>query len=443
MQVTSEGPIKITKGTIEAAWRRRSADRRLIIRDRDCRGLALIVNATAMRWEYSYRLRGIDLHTNKRWPNQTVTLGNPKTMSPDDARAAANAVKGQVQTGGDPAAERKAAAKAEQYKRSLTLRRLIEEYGKALQQRQKMRGDGKLSAAYVAAEVRQVQLALKSLDAEDKPVSDLTDDDVRAILDKAEGGEEGNARGRFGAVSRFMDWCRERKYVQVNPCTQISRERRPRPPRARKEYLTVDKLAVLWHAAEALREPVWRDIAQFLIAEPCRRGEAASLDWSHLNMVSAEWHQPGQVTKNGDNHRLYLHPLALDILIRRHEAAGNPRSGLVFPGPRGRGQVLNWGSLKVMLVEASGLTDWRWHDFRRSFATALGEAGVVETIADAVLNHRQAATRGGVLGVYQRASRWPEQVRAMKLWGEMLAAALEGCTANVTNLETLRAARVA
>jgi Arm DNA-binding domain len=111
MQVISEGPIKITKGTIEAAWRRRGANRRRIIRDLERRGLALIVNATAMRWEYSYRPRGIDPHTNKRWPNRTVTLGNPATVSPDDARASANELKGQVQTGGDPVPERKAAAK--------------------------------------------------------------------------------------------------------------------------------------------------------------------------------------------------------------------------------------------------------------------------------------------------------------------------------------------
>ena len=45
---------------------------------------------------------------------------------------------------------------------------------------------------------------------------------------------------------------------------------------------------------------------------------------------------------------------------------------------------------------------------------------------DAVLNHRQAATRGGVLGVYQRAQRWPEQVKAMEAWGAILAAAIEG-----------------
>jgi hypothetical protein len=63
---------------------------------------------------------------------------------------------------------------------------------------------------------------------------------------------------------------------------------------------------------------------------------------------------------------------------------------------------------------------------RRSFATALGEAGVPEPVVDAVLNHRQAATRSGVLGVYQRAARWPEQCAAMERWGSILAAAIAG-----------------
>ncbi len=76
-------------------------------------------------------------------------------------------------------------------------------------------------------------------------------------------------------------------------------------------------------------------------------------------------------------------------------------------------------------AEMAPLTGWTWHDFRRSFATALGEAGIPEAVADAILNHRQSATRGGVLGVYQRASRWPEQVNAMELWGRLLATAIE------------------
>ena len=116
-----------------------------------------------------------------------------------------------------------------------------------------------------------------------------------------------------------------------------------------------------------------------------------------------------------------------------HEATGG--KGLVFPAPRSGGAVNTFADIKTSLVEATKpkvgemvarLEGWTWHDFRRSFATALGEAGVPEAVADAILNHRQSATRGGVLGVYQRASRWPEQVKAMQLWGRLLADAIEG-----------------
>lgn len=150
------------------------------------------------------------------------------------------------------------------------------------------------------------------------------------------------------------------------------------------------------------------------------------MEWSHLDLHGADWRQPAHLTKNRDAHRLHLHPLALGILQERHKSAARPATGIVFPAPRSRRVMIAFQKLKVALSEASGVTGWTWHDFRRSFATALGEAGIPETVADAVLNHRQSATRGGVLGVYQRASRWPEQVKAMELWGRLLAAAIEG-----------------
>jgi hypothetical protein len=101
-------PTKISKATIEAAWwRRKKPGHRLIVRDKDCRGLALIINPTTMTWSYAYRSRGTDPVTGRRWPNRTITLGNPASHSPDDARAEANRIKGQAVAGVDPAAERR------------------------------------------------------------------------------------------------------------------------------------------------------------------------------------------------------------------------------------------------------------------------------------------------------------------------------------------------
>jgi integrase len=422
MRVTSESPTKITKATIDAAWRRRKPDHRLVVRDKDCRGLALIVNATSMSWSYAYRPRGVDTQTGKRWPNRTITIGNPATHSIDDARIEANRIKGKAAAGGDPAAEKKAAAEVARRKRGGTLERLAEDYGRVLSKRPKMRGAGLPSPRYVSEELTQVQAALRDMNAEAMPVSELTGLTIRGMLSASIGAA--TARHRFGALSRFLDWCQDAGHIHANPCAMIGRARRPKAPQARAHYLTPAELGRLWHATELLTEPVWRDLARFLIAIPCRRSEAARLDWPHIDIDAAEWRQPGHMTKNRDPHRLYLHSLALGVLRARHEATGG--KGLVFPAPKSGEAVDTFSDLKSVLSEASGVTGWTWHDFRRSFATALGEAGIPEAVADAILNHRQSATRGGVLGVYQRASRWPEQVKAMELWGRLLAAAIEG-----------------
>lgn len=448
MQVDSEGPTKITKATVDATWRRRKADHRLLVRDKDCRGLTLVVNSTTMRWEFAYRPRGTDPVTGRRWPNRTVTLGNPQTHSPDDARNEANRVKGQVAAGGDPAADKKTAAEVARRKRGGTVARLADDYGRAFPKRPKMRGGGLPSPRYVAEELSQLRLAIEAMDVADKAAADLGVDDVRRLL-----ALDGNNRARFGALSRFLDWCQDTGSIEVNTCALIGRPRRPKAPQARSHYLRPAEIARLWRAADGLREPVWRDLARFLIAIPCRRGEAARMEWAHVDLDAAEWRQPSHMTRNRDPHRLHLHPLALDVLKARRQAvaeeqaggdpaklvailaAGQPRSGLVFPAPVSGGVVDTFSDMKVALTEATqpkdgeqctDLDGWTWHDFRRSFATALGEAGIPETIADAVLNHRQSTTRGGVLGVYQRASRWPEQREAMELWGRLLGLALQG-----------------
>jgi integrase len=431
------------------AWRKRKPDHRLIVRDKDCRGLALIVNPTATTWSYSYRPRGSDPVTGRRWPNRAVTLGNPASLSVDDARMEANRIKGQAAVGADPSAERKARVETERRQRGATLGRLADEYAKAFTRRAKVRGAGLPSPRYVEEEMRQLKLAIAEMDAMETPAALLTDADVGRLL--AVGS---NLHARFGALFRFLDWCQDAGYVKANPCLLIARTRRPKARQPRAHFLTPAELARLWLAAGHLEEPVWRDVARFLIATPCRRGEAALLEGSHVDLATAEWRQPSHMTKNGEPHRLYLHAMALEVLQARRKAFveaqvrgvhqkvapnladGAPRSGLVFPAPVSGEVLQTFSAIKAALAAATGPQDgkegsvvldgWTWHDFRRSFATALGEAGVSETVADSILNHRQSATRGGVLGVYQRASRWPEQVRAMDLWGKLLAEAITG-----------------
>lgn len=455
MRVQSEGPVRITKGTVDAAWRRRTPGLRLMIRDAECRGLALVVNPTAMSWTYSYKPRGRDPVTGKRFPSASVTIGTPASHSPDAARLAAGRAKGAVKGGGDPAAERKAAAAARAARQARTVSRMLDLYAEALPKRARMRGKGGLvSPRHAGYELAHARAAAVTMGADALAVADVTPTHVRALL-TAEAARPATARHRLGAFSRFCDWLQEEGAIPANPCTMLSRRQRRIVVAQRVDYLAPAELARLWRAAGTLAD-VHRDLVRILIAVPCRRGEAARMDWSHLDLAGATWTIPGAHAKNRDPHRLHLHQLALATLRARWEVVGRPARGLVFPAPVSGKVVDTFTDMKARLdraaaahaqqeADAAGeppahLPAWRWHDFRRSFATALGEAGVAEAVADAVLNHRQSATRGGVLGVYQQARRWPEQKAAMVRWGEVLGAAINGTPVPAAKVVTLHAA---
>ena len=445
MKVLREGPVRIGKATIEAAWRRRAVGQRIVIGDLECRGLALVVNPTGMIWRFDYKPRGADPTTGKRFPSQSVTIGTPESHSPDDARAAAGAFKGKARAGADPAAERKAMLAEAAKRRGQTLDRLVEDYVKALPKRPKLRGNGTISPKHAAEEAARVKVAVAAMKAGGKPVTEVGATELRALL-RSDPTHPQAVRHRFGAMSRFFDWCQDEGLLQANPCTMIAKTRRPKPPQSRAHFLRPPELARLWKVAETAEglEPVHRDLIRFLIAVPCRRGEAAKMEWQHINLDAATWELAGHMTKNGDPHRLHLHPLALEILARRKKAAGDNPKGLVFPSPRARKAVDGFTKIKDALMKAApDLSGWRLHDMRRSFASALGEAGISEAVADAILNHRQSATRSGVLGVYQRASRQAEQDAAMTAWGTILAAAIENKPQpeNVAALADARAKR--
>lgn len=424
-EVVRLGPVKISKATIDGAWRGRQPLRRTIIADAECRGLALIVNAQSMAWRFEYKPRGIDAHTGKRFPSKSIVLGNPASLSPDAARDVANKHKGEAKSGGDPAEKKKAKLAEEARKRAGTLKRLLELYADALPARPKMRGgQGVLSAKAVSEEVMHTKAAVIAMGALDLPAGAIGGADIKRMLD-AQVGKAATARHRYGALSRFYDWAMDEGYVGTNPCAQVAKARRPRPPASRSTHHKLSQLGQLWFAiqtAEGLQQ-VHRDLLHFLIAVPCRRGEATRMRWEDIDLAGSTWALSGTQTKNGDPHTFYLHALALDILIRRYEEMGQPKAGLVFPAPRSGKTIDTFGKVKKSVDAALTVKlEWRVHDHRRSFVTALAEAGVHEAVLDAILNHRQSATRGGVLGVYQRAQRWPDQVQAMQTWCNLLSA---------------------
>jgi integrase len=396
---------------------------RQLLRDHAVRGFYVAVHAESVAYWFNYRPRGKD-QDGKRPGSRFIRIGDGGTHALAEARAIASELRRRVQRGEDPKHDDIEARELARHQRDaslaaarsrLTLEQRLAAYQSALEGRGMTRKHMRLESARVRHSLtpRDGGAGLASLSPEQ-----VTHDLIERVLATVPAKSRMN---HFGALDRFLRWCL--KGSDKLPATQgFDRHEKPKAPPPRQRVLRLEELAQLWRAAEGLWSPLARDVLQFLIAVPCRRSEARAMRWADVDLTAAVWSQP--TSKNTLPHQFPLNRLAQEILHRR-KAAETERP---FPFAR-------FDALMVRLREAvPSLPDWRLHDFRRSFASTLADAGVNEVLLDLTLNHAASRTRGGVLGIYQRAERWDERVRAMAAWSDHISGALGE---NVTSLRRL------
>jgi integrase len=405
MRVVSEGPIKITRSTVEAALKRRQSGQRLIIRDKECHGVALIVNSSSARWECAYRPRGVDPRTGRRWPNKTVSLGVPEDQSPDDARAAANKIKGEVLAGGDPIAERRAAtearraaeaeAEARQVEQAFTFSALIEAWTTA---RERDRRPSYLSVAKGALRRHFAEVLAR-------PASSLTTVEAVRTLDQIKATAGAVAANRALSYARAAyGWAVKRQALEANPFRGVER---PAREVARDRVLSAEEVGAIYRAAGALSGP-YSAFLRVLLLTLQRREEVAALRWDELSTDLSTWTLPAVRAKNHRQHIVHLAAPVRVILEGTKRRRGCP---YVFYADSGK-PVSAFSFAKRNLdaaisverasakYEPVALPSWTLHDFRRAGVTALADMGFPPHVADRLLNHVQGTIRG-VAATYQ------------------------------------------
>jgi integrase len=210
--------------------------------------------------------------------------------------------------------------------------------------------------------------------------------------------------------------------LEVNPASGIrdlGRERR------RTDYLRDEELAAFWRACKARSGgyAVTSAALQLLLVLIQRPGEVYQMRWEEIR---GEWWQiPGGKTgrtKNELEHRVFLPPLAQEILSRLSSTTGGGR--FVFPSPRltdgSPVTVTGMSSIYNDICRAAGITcepkPWGPHGLRRTGSTKLSELGFSDEIVDAVTNH----VKRGVRRNYNLNAYLPEKQRAMLAWESYL-----------------------
>jgi len=78
--------------------------------------------------------------------------------------------------------------------------------------------------------------------------------------------------------------------------------------------------------------------------------------------------------------------------------------------------VNGYSKAKVQLDRLSDVTDWKFHDIRRTVATNLSKLGVDRFLLQKIVNHSDS----GVTAIYDRYSYIEEKREALQKWADKL-----------------------
>ncbi len=402
--------IKFTNSVIDKALKNRAET--TVYRDTEVKGLMLRVGPRNATYSLDYKQPGTR-PDGRRWPSQTFKIGTPASHDVAAARKAAAALKVSVNEGHDPASDRKTqrAKRALEVAQAKTMNDLVEDYIVA-----------NLSEPtnHCVTQKGALRNAVKEMNVEKVGPEAVTAGTIMDMLRVHRG--RPRALHRFGALSRFFDDLVSREVVSANPCQKVPKPKRPKPPAPRTRYYTATEVQALYEASGlATNELLFLRCALYL---PLRQGELANLKGEHVDKAGARLLLPGKITKNGDPFALPVPSVVFELL---EIAEVDLVDGLsVFGLSSTEKPFSGHSALATRVRAASGITDFNMHHLRRTFLTTLAESGAADAaVADALLNHRQSATRSGVLAAYNHASLWPQKVRAMDTWARLVAHAVD------------------
>ena len=215
------------------------------------------------------------------------------------------------------------------------------------------------------------------------PLADVTRRDIAPVLDTML-----STPAAMGAAFRhlraFLRWSVGRGYLDANPIESL-----PVPKRAdsRSRVLSPEELVAIWNAAP---DSDYGRIIKLCMLSGQRRGQWAACRREYLQGEIVTW--PTSVMKAAKAHTLPLIPAVQALLP--------DRIGYLFPTAGGI-PFNNWAACKARLDEASGVTGWRHHDLRRTWATvAADELNIEPHYIESVLAH---STGSQVSRIYNRA----------------------------------------
>ena len=405
MRFPAEGrPVKLTLKTVEAL-RLRPGKSDHIEFDDDVTGFGLRLRAGGSRtWVYQYRIGS---------KQRRMVLGSAKSVPLSLARENASKLEARVKLGGDPAMDKDAARRDADN----TVGTLVEQYLEARKSEWRARSE---------TEVRR-HLTKNARPLHRFPITAVTQRNIASLLSDIarESGNVSSNRVR-ASLYAFFGWV-IREGIRL-PEGNVVAYTNTREEKSRDRVLSDAELKAIWTAC---LDDDYGAIIRLLMLTGQRANEIAGLRWDELH--DDQIVLPGERTKNKRTHLVPLSEPARAIFAKTEHKGRKYVFGRDDTGFSGWGKAQPKLDARVAEKQGSKLPHWTPHDLRRTAATRMAELGVQPHIIEAVLNH-VSGHKGGVAGIYNRATYDKEKREALNLWAAHLLAVINGVPSKIVAL---------
>jgi integrase len=379
----------------------------------DGKGLYVVVHPSG---KTSYAVR-------YRFGGKPRKLTLPGGLSLKAARKVAGDALYEVDQGRDPILAKQAAEGARRQAADNTFEAVAEEYLK--------REGGRLRSAGERGKVLG-RLVYPTLGA--RPIAEIRRSEIIQLLDKIEGGELRNKKGKaikggavmadrtLALIRRILNWHATRSDDFRTPIVRGMARVKPKE-RQRKRVLSDDELRAVWNTAQAGIGP-FECLVQFLLLTVARRNEGANM--AREELAETDWTLPAIRNKTKVDLVRPMSPAAQAVLARTPKLAD---CDFVF-STDGQHPISGFSKFKKDFDKDCGVKGWTLHDLRRTGRTLMSRAGVPSDHAELCLGH----VIGGVRETYNRYEYHSEKQRAY----EALAAQIERIVDPQQNVVSLR-----
>ena len=355
--------------------------------DDDISGFGLRIREGGTRnWIYRYRIGS---------KQRSLILGSATSVPLSVARKNASTLEARIRLGEDPALDRQNA----KLEADNTFGVLAAQYLEARKSDWRPRTYDEIE--------RHLTKYVKSLHR--TPITAVSQRDVANLLNGvAKQSGDVTANRVRASLSALLSWAM-REGIRL-PEGNVAAYTNVREEKSRERVLTDAELKAIWTACA---DNDFGAIVKLLILTGQRRTEIGSLRWDEVHddqIILA-----ASRTKNGRAHVVPLSDPASAILSQLHRGDREHVFGR-------RDGFLDWSKAKTALdARCAEAGKWTLHDLRRTVATRMAELGVQPHIIEAVINH-VSGHKGGVAGIYNRATYDKEKREALNLWADHVMA---------------------